>query len=299
MMEPDRHKRMRSSLDGLSVGDAFGLQFTYHMEDIGRKRADVPPWHWTDDTEMALSVVRVLQVHGKIDQDELAKSFLNHFDSNRGYGPAMVFDYFHRLKEGQNWKIAATSLFDGSGSFGNGAAMRVAPLGAFFADDLDRVVVEARKSAEVTHTHHEGIAGAIAVAIATAIACRHDIADEIPGPRGYLKAISEYIPESEVERQIKMASEEFGPGVSSEKAARILGNGDHVTAQDTVPFCLWVVGRFLDDYEQALWETVRVLGDMDTNCAIVGGIIGGRVGRNAIPSTWLEYREELPSWPFR
>jgi hypothetical protein len=57
------------------------------------------------------------------------------------------------------------------GSFGNGAAMRVAPLGAFFADQpLEVVCNQARLSAEVTHAHAEGIAGAIAVAVAAALA---------------------------------------------------------------------------------------------------------------------------------
>ncbi len=46
--------------------------------------------------------------------------------------------------------------------------MRVAPLGAYFADDLPCLVTEARASAEITHAHPEGQAGAIAVAVAAA-----------------------------------------------------------------------------------------------------------------------------------
>lgn len=55
------------------------------------------------------------------------------------------------------------------GSMGNGAAMRVAPIGAYFADDLDKVLSHARASAEVTHGHREGIAGAMATAVASAL----------------------------------------------------------------------------------------------------------------------------------
>ncbi len=52
---------------------------------------------------------------------------------------------------------------------GNGAAMRVAPIGAYFADDLDKVLYYAQASAEVTHAHIEGIVGAMAVAVASAL----------------------------------------------------------------------------------------------------------------------------------
>ena len=65
--------------------------------------------------------------------------------------------------------VMTPRLFGGEGSFGNGAAMRVAPLGAYFADELDAVVEQASFSAEVTHSHPEGIAGAIAVAVAAAL----------------------------------------------------------------------------------------------------------------------------------
>jgi len=61
-----------------------------------------------------------------------------------------------------------------------------------------------------------------------------------------------------------------------------------------VPFCVWVAGRYLDSYEDALWETVSVLGDMDTNCAIVGGIVAAHVGVAGIPDTWIDSREPLP-----
>jgi ADP-ribosylglycohydrolase len=62
--------------------------------------------------------------------------------------------------------------FDGMGSWGNGAAMRVAPLGAWFAEDLDTVVAEAIRSAQVTHAHPEAAAGAVAVAVAAALSVR-------------------------------------------------------------------------------------------------------------------------------
>ena len=50
-----------------------------------------------------------------------------------------------------------------------------------------------------------------------------------------------------------------------------VGAGWNVLCADTVPFCLWAFARHLDSFEEALWTTVSVPGDRDTNCAIVGG----------------------------
>jgi hypothetical protein len=74
---------------------------------------------------------------------------------------------------------------------------------------------------------------------------------------------------------------------------RALGNGSRITCQDTVPFCLWVAGRHLDGYEAAIITTIRAGGDVDTNCAIVGGIVALAVGREGIPRDWLADREQL------
>jgi ADP-ribosylglycohydrolase len=81
--------------------------------------------------------------------------------------------------------------------------------------------------------------------------------------------------------------------VSIAPIVRELGNGSRITCQDTVPFCLWAAARHLDDYEAALVTTIRAGGDIDTNCAIVGGIVSLAVGRDGIPSDWIADREEL------
>jgi ADP-ribosylglycohydrolase len=77
------------SLDGLSVGDTFGERFFGPPEDVMKRIAaralPPPPWTYTDDTEMALSIVEGLQTEGEIDQDRLAERF-----SRSGEHPASV-----------------------------------------------------------------------------------------------------------------------------------------------------------------------------------------------------------------
>lgn len=288
--------RALCSLEGLSVGDAFGEQFfgwPALVEDrIERRALARAPWPYTDDTEMALSLVAVLAERGIIDQDELAQSFALHYDPGRGYGPAM-HGLLPQYGGGGDWRALAPTLFGGRGSFGNGAAMRVAPVGAYFADDLSAVVENAARSAEVTHAHPEAIAGAIATAVAAACACRCR-GSAPPGQREFLELILPYVPDSIVREQIGHAAEL--PGGSVIRAAAELGTGEQISAQDTVPFVLWCAAKCLDNYEEALWLTVSGLGDRDTTCAMVGGIVAGYTGIEGIPPAWRQAREPLPAW---
>src|SRR4051794_3538789 len=146
MREPDRSQGLPSdhdarmgrallSLDGLSVGDAFGQRFFYapSVESLIAERAvPAPPWPYTDDTEMALAVVEVLGRRGRIDRDDLAGVFARRYraDPGRGYG-GTAHGILEALGAGEPWRAASGSVFGGVGSMGNGAAMRVAPLGVY------------------------------------------------------------------------------------------------------------------------------------------------------------------------
>ncbi|MGW0249916.1 ADP-ribosylglycohydrolase family protein [Nocardia goodfellowii] len=287
-MTADRRARAVASLHGLAVGDGFGSSFFVPGNSQGLHDRTLPraPWFWTDDTEMACSVYAVLDRLGRIDQDALAASFAKHHDFDRGYGAGVNRMLRLIRQEGGDWRELARAAFDGRGSWGNGAAMRVAPLGAFFADDLDRVVREAAASAEVTHTHPEGIAGAVAVAVAAALPLHG--AD-------LLTAVAEYTPPGLVRDGIETAA-----GLlhlhDSRSAAATLGTGREISAPDTVPLCLWVVAKYPHDFTEALWATAIASDDVDTTCAIVGGILAGRSGIDAIPEQWLRSCEPLPAW---
>jgi ADP-ribosylglycohydrolase len=80
-----------------------------------------------------------------------------------------------------------------------------------------------------------------------------------------------------------------------EAAVAVLGNGGRIISHDTVPFAIWYAARHLADFENAFWATASALGDIDTNCAIVGSIIAMAIGRKGIPTAWIEARERL-SW---
>jgi ADP-ribosylglycohydrolase len=299
----ERLERATHSLEGLSVGDALGDRYFLNSASaltapdlIASHMLPSPPWYYTDDTEMALSIFSILRQHATIEQDLLAESFAQYYDGSRGYGPAM-HGLLRQIGDGQHWKVATQQLFSGQGSFGNGAAMRVAPLGAYFADSLDLVVKQAERSAEITHAHPEGIAGAIAVAVAAAWAWQLRDSTGTPTCAEFLDLVLPSLPDSEVRTKIRRARN-FSDRMSVEGAISILGNGSGLSAQDTVPFVLWCAGQHLTSYEEAIWFTLSGLGDIDTNCAMVGGIVVLYSGRESIPADWLQAREPLPDWAF-
>lgn len=292
-----RMERACLALDGLSVGDAFGQRFFYpFMEKFlieGQRPFPQAPWPYTDDTEMALGITQVLDRHGRIDQDALATVFARRYWRNpsRGYGGG-AHRILQAIAAGGHWRKTAQNEFASQGSMGNGAAMRVAPVGAYFADDLERVVHEARSSAEVTHAHADGQAGAIAVAVAAAFAWRVNAGKESNLPGRVIEVALELTPPGPTRQGLERARV-LSLEASPEAAAATLGSGARVIAADTVPFCLWCAARHLSDFEQAMWTTVAGLGDRDTTCAIVGSIVGLGAGPGGMPDEWLAAREPL------
>ncbi|MGW1025888.1 ADP-ribosylglycohydrolase family protein [Streptomyces sp. NPDC002577] len=287
-----RLDRALASLRGLAVGDALGSQFFVPAHYPLLKRREVPsgPWQWTDDTEMACSVVAVLAAHHRIDQDALAQSFAEHHDFDRGYGPA-VNRLLRQIREGGDWRELSAALFKGQGSWGNGAAMRIAPLGAWYADDPEQATHQAEISAYPTHQHREAVVGAMAVAAAAALAADPS---GLPTPESLLDGVIALVPRSAVGAGLRRARDMLDYGDTATVAA-VLGCGRRTTAHDTVPFAVWSAARGLGDFEKAFWNTAQVGGDVDTTCAIVGGVIaGGKAG--SPPAEWLNRTEALPAW---
>ncbi|MEU4311216.1 ADP-ribosylglycohydrolase family protein [Nocardia sp. NPDC024068] len=291
---------VRDSLDGLSVGDALGAQFFVpgrSLPDLLAGRPPAAPWQWTDDTEMACSVYLEVRDRGHIDRDALAAAFADRCEPYRGYGAGTVV-VLHEIRDGRPWTDAAGAVFGGRGSWGNGAAMRVAPLGAYFAGDPDRAAAQAALSAEVTHQHPEAIVGAMAIAVAAshAAATRGNSC----APIEFLQVVEPYLIDGRTAAGVRRARTLLGRSVA--EAAYELGNGAAVSAQDTVPFTLWAAATFLDDYPAAVTACIEAGGDADTTAAIVGGIvaahtgIGARGGIRGIPEQWLSAREPLPPW---
>lgn len=303
MTHSERIKLAEKSLKGVSIGDAFGESFFRERElvlkHLAEKTVPETTWDFTDDTIMAIAVFEQLEKNKSIVQDELANAFAkNHsLDLYRGYG-ATARTILREIENGKQWQTVSKSVFEGMGSMGNGASMRVSPIGAYFYDDLEKVKHEAIKSAEITHSNIEGITGAIAVAISCALATQSKLTGKILPPNDFISLVIEHLPDSDTTSKIKK-SLHVPYSYSIKTVESILGNGVRIMAVDTVPFSVWCSAHNLTNFENALWKGISILGDRDTICAIIGGITIMSTTDEKIPEKWLTEVEDFNESIFR
>lgn len=298
----ERLNYARTSLIGLSVGDAFGQTFFGEEEKvldrISKRELRESEWYFTDDTVMGIAVYKILEEYGEIHQSELAKVFADNYskDWHRGYG-GTAHDILQAIGAGEDWRNVSPKAFAGIGSMGNGAAMRVAPIGAFYYDNLSKIKEQARLSAEVTHFNEEGIAGAVAIALAAGIILESKIKSNILSATEIIEKIFYETPESDTKYAIRKALQ-VSKSSNIDFVISVLGNGSRIIAQDTVPLAIWCIAHYKDNYEEALWKTVSALGDRDTTCAIVGSVVALNIGIEGIPSYWMKSTESFESSEF-
>ena len=105
------------SLRGLALGDGFGERWFHRsnreaIEMIkARQLPSEAPWYWTDDTAMALTVVRMLRLHGEIRRDVLAEMFGATYQADpfRGYGYGMTVLLPRLAEDPRTWDMQARS----------------------------------------------------------------------------------------------------------------------------------------------------------------------------------------------
>src|SRR5262245_31277775 len=176
---PSLKDRFEGALLGLAIGDALGGKFEAQSAEAVRRRFPTSEsliaypqeeiWY-TDDTQMAIGVAEAIIERGEIVEESLCRAFVANYVPSRGYGRGAraVLD---AMEDGKDYRAVAEQHFPG-GSFGNGAAMRVAPVGLVFGHDRTRLWKQARLSALPTHRHPLGIEGAQLLATAIAFCSR-------------------------------------------------------------------------------------------------------------------------------
>ena len=282
--------RFAGCLLGLAVGDALGGKF--EAQSAGAIRARFPAsehliaypqeeiWY-TDDTQMAIGVSEALIERGEIVEQVLCRSFVANYLPSRGYGRGAraVLD---AMEEGRDYRQVAEQHFPG-GSFGNGAAMRVAPVGLLFRDNRPRLWEQARLSALPTHRHPLGIEGAQLLALAVALCTSMDRFDRA-GFFAELLAMCE--------------SEEYR--VKMEAAARVQAPddlatlGNRIEALHSVPTAIANFALTPESFETTISNVILLGGDTDTLAAMAGALSGAYVGTGRLPGRLVELLESSP-----
>ncbi len=287
--------RGRAAILGTAVGDAVGAPFE------GRRavtRDEVAAWlaadrtlTWTDDTHMALELAAALaEDPGHVDAGRLGDRFAAAFRREpwRGYGagPPQIFAMAER---GTPYVDAAASMFGGTGSFGNGGAMRAAPAGVAAVGSLDRAAALATAQAQVTHAHPEGVDGAVVVA--TGVAALMAAPAGAP-PDAALRATLPYLTTRAVTDPL---AEVLDAPDASARLSVARANGSGIAARESVPAAvaafLAAVDAGSDPGEEALTVAVCLGGDTDTVAAMAGALAGAHLGAAAFPARLIERLE--------
>lgn len=298
MADAPPQARFRGALLGTAVGDALGAPFegaaTVRTRDLDDVERGSDQLRWTDDTAMTLAVAESLAEHRGFDGPALARRFAEEHRREpwRGYGPGPP-QIFTAVLAGAPWDEPGRKLFGGSGSFGNGGAMRAAPAGLFAYDSLPAAARLARQQAAITHTHEHGLQGAALQASAVAWLVRAQPTAGWSSPSALLDEIRAYAPAPEFSEKLMFIAT-LRPHADPASVAAALGNG--VAAVESVPAALWAFLRHPGSFIDTVRAAITLGGDTDTVAAMAGALSGAFLGCDAIPAEWqqrLEARDRL------
>ncbi|HEY0697294.1 MAG TPA: ADP-ribosylglycohydrolase family protein [Micromonospora sp.] len=293
-----RPGRVRGCLLWAACADALGAPFESRLVVDPAAVDDLlanPPRHlrWTDDTALTLVLAEHLTGRGgAVDADELAPAFAAEWarDPGLGYGGG-VSRQFERILAGESWRDTSVDMFGGQGSYGNGAAMRVAPVGLLPGVPLPEVAELARRSAVVTHAHPEATDGAAVQAVAVALAAGTDPADRID-PDRFVAALLPVAQSAQFRAALAELPDLVRHRAAPERVAGHLGSG--VRAVESVPAALAAFLHAPGDPAAVLRFAVRMGGDTDTVAAMATAVAGAYCGDQALPERWWSRLAELP-----
>ena len=287
------------ALIGTGVGDSLGAPFEgrgevkpEEIEAIAETQAVLT---YTDDTHMVIGVAESLIRTRGFDGKDMAHTFIKNYELEpwRGYGPGPP-RIFRLIKAGAAWDEAAHGLYH-SGSYGNGSAMRIAPVGVFYHDNPAILREVAYKSSQITHAHNLGKEGAALQAYAIALATSLE-----PLPAfdrdDFLTKLINYT-QDRVYREKLNRIEALLSQPDKDRVITELGNG--IEAFNSVPTAIYSFLSQPHSFTQAILYAISLGGDTDTIGAMTGAISGAYLGVESIPDSWKKklenrrYIEEL------
>jgi len=249
-----------------------------------------PPWRvgrYTDDTQMMLCVAEWLLEPEPHAPQRLLERFAETYEPSRRYGPGTeaILRLFPEQKK--NWRELSTMQFP-HGSFGNGSAMRVAPIGLAYRNDLKKAAATAIESSRPTHSHPLAYQAAVlqCLAVAIAAASTEFSCDAFLKPlRASLVYFDDLMQDtSRFTGALRALEEGLARGASCAEMSTILGTG--VTAYEAVPMALYCFLRHPHSFADVIHHAVFIGGDTDTIACMAGAISGAFLGVASIPIAW-------------
>ncbi|WP_424353375.1 ADP-ribosylglycohydrolase family protein [Methanosarcina mazei] len=288
---PKIESKLRGYLFGTACADALGRPVEHlNLEQIKDKYGEqgilelTPDAFWTDDTQLMLVLARGLLRGAEFELPELMKHIA---------GELVLWLKEPDLGAGATTKGAALSLKDGihwseSGlnSKTCGSLMRVGILGFIFSNDPDKLIEAASLSGRITHNHPTADAASVAGAYAVKLALDGIAPEDMFLP---LLRVTEGISD-EFTEALKHSYELAHSNLSDEEALQKLGQGWY--ADETFALAYFCILRYPDNYKKAVQTGVNITGDSDSVGSVAGGILGARLGIEAVPVSWVEALKE-------
>jgi poly(ADP-ribose) glycohydrolase ARH3 len=244
---------------------------------------------YTDDTQMTLALATSLIECGRVDAARVSAKYAEFYEPWRGYGGA-AHRALRLLVDGGDYRGTGRLEFP-EGSFGNGGAMRIAPVGLAYRHAPDKSLQEAVEYALLcTHVHPEAIDGALVQAKAIAIAASME--PEFFNPSKLIESLLATCRTEIMATQLKILADGLQHDDEDIYVIGRVGNG--IRASQAVAAALWAFVRYWHTAEDCVIRAVGFGGDTDTIGAMAGALVGTLHGTAWIPARWYDNIENGP-----
>ena len=244
---------------------------------------------YTDDTQMTVALATSLVECGRVDAEHVSGKYAEFYQGWRGYGGA-AHRVMQVLREGADYRGTGRLQFP-DGSFGNGGAMRIAPVGLAYRHAAPEVLYQAVEDALVcTHVHPEAIDGAFIQAKTVAMAATTDPMDF--DPQQVLGELHEASRTDIVQAKLEALSAGLREDDNDVFVIARVGNG--IRASEAVAAASWAFLKYGETPEECIVRAVGFGGDTDTISAMAGALVGALHGASWIPARWHDNIENGP-----
>ncbi len=300
MKKQNQEKAIVGCLLGTAIGDAMGLSYEgLSPQRLIKLYPQIDQYHFifgkglvSDDTEQSCLVAQSLivsQGHIKRFKKQFAwklRFWLLGLPAGIGFATLRAI-----LKLGLGFSPDNSGVF----SAGNGPAMRSPIIGVCYGHDIEKLSQLVKAATLITHTDPKAEWGALAVALAASLSRLN----KPISPGDYLEKLKSLLKTEEAETFIILIEKTIDSVLSGQSTiafAKTLGLAKRITGYvyHTVPVVIHTWLSYQEDYQTAILNIIRCGGDTDTTAAIVGGIIGAKVGKQGIPQQWRDNLWEFP-----
>jgi poly(ADP-ribose) glycohydrolase ARH3 len=290
--DPTFEDRCIGSLLGTACGDILGAGVegwpAAHIRETSGELRDFSDTVrgfgcYTDDTQMTVALAASLVECGCMDAEHVSAKYAEFYEPSRGYGGA-AHRVMQALKHGADHRGTGRLQFP-DGSFGNGGAMRIAPVGLAYCHAAPEVLHQAVEDALLcTHVHPEAIDGAFVQAKAVASAATTDPGDF--DPERLVRELHGVSRTTMVQAKLEALSSGLREGDTDLFVIARVGNG--IRASEAVAAALWAFCRYGSMPEECVIRAVGFGGDTDTIGAMAGALVGALHGASWIPTRWYD-----------